>query len=292
MTDSNPGPWVDPEVREARPWAHNAGIVKFIEFPVRIPAMSHRAFHLYWQRHHSPNVMNVTPFAQFMRKYNSTHRYPEAFPGLPEAFDQATPFEGAAEVWVNSIDEVPRWLGHPLYGELIQPDEPRFISQDGRVEILIVKEEVVFAPDPDLHENGLTKVHVLLEGRPGHSREHFHEAVSAHAKRIVADAGLRGYLQKLVVSHKLAEPLPLAELKMSPIDAVIELWFDGLERTGRFFADPTYRLLLEPELAQIARADRLRAVVAKVRVVHDEFSFQPSTMQPLPFNWRSPGATS
>jgi hypothetical protein len=76
LIPANPGPWVDPERREAQPWLTHDGIVKFFEFPVRIPTMSHRAFHLYWQRHHSPNVMNVTGFAQFMRKYNSGHRFP------------------------------------------------------------------------------------------------------------------------------------------------------------------------------------------------------------------------
>ena len=133
----NPGPWVDPERIDPEPWRTQDGIVKFLEFPVRLPAMSSRAFHLYWQKHHSANVMNITAFAQFMRKYNSGHRYPETPPGLPAHYDAGTPFEGAAEVWVNSLGEVGDWLGNPLYEQLIRPDELRFISQEGAVEILV-----------------------------------------------------------------------------------------------------------------------------------------------------------
>jgi len=73
MTIVNPGPWVDYEAVEAEVWKSQLGIIKLIEFPVRNPKMSRRAFHLYWQKHHSPHVMNLTSFAQFIRKYNSGH---------------------------------------------------------------------------------------------------------------------------------------------------------------------------------------------------------------------------
>ena len=51
MTIVNPGPWVDYEAVEAEVWKSQLGIIKLIEFPVRNPKMSRRAFHLYWQKH-------------------------------------------------------------------------------------------------------------------------------------------------------------------------------------------------------------------------------------------------
>ena len=158
MTIHLPGPWVNPEARERQPWLSHEGIVKFFEFPVRIAAMSHRAFHLYWQRHHSPNVMNVTAFAQFMRKYNSGHRYADITPDLPDHYQQEHDLEGAAEVWINSWREVGNWLGHPLYSEIIQPDEPRFIAQDERVIVLVTKEEHLLETEHDMDENKHVKV--------------------------------------------------------------------------------------------------------------------------------------
>jgi hypothetical protein len=35
----------------------------------------------------------------------------------------------------------------------------------------------------------------------------------------------------------------------------------------------------------LAGGQDIRGIVAKMRVVHDEFSFQPSTTQPMAFSW-------
>jgi hypothetical protein len=285
MSDPLPGPWVDPEIFEAKPWTSHKGIVKFFEFPVRIPAMSRRAFHLYWQRHHSPNVMNVTGFSQFMRKYNSGHILPEPMAGMPQRYGQDHPFEGAAEVWVNSWEEVDAWLSHPLYGALVQPDEPRFIAQDGRNLVLVTKEERLYEPDLDMAENGKTKLYLILLRKEGLSADTFHEALSAHVKEILAQAPLKALLRKAVVGHRLHEPNPLGHLCSGQADAVVELWFDTKADLEAFLANPAYaKNALERE-AEFAKIDDIRAVVAKMRVVHDEFSFQPSTTQPIPFNW-------
>jgi hypothetical protein len=40
-----------------------------------------------------------------------------------------------------------------------------------------------------------------------------------------------------------------------------------------------------PAEAKFSDMAQTRAIVARMRVVHDEFSFQPSTTQPLPFSW-------
>ncbi|MBI1731440.1 MAG: EthD domain-containing protein [Gammaproteobacteria bacterium] len=284
MTHKNPGPWVNPEEMEAEPWRTQTGIVKFFEFPVRIPRMSHRAFHLYWQKHHSPNVMNVTVFAQFMRKYNSGHVYPEEIAGLPAHYQQNTPFEGAAEVWVNSMDEVAAWLGQPTYAELIQPDEPRFISQEGKVEIVITKEERLYEPVLDMNENLKTKLYVLVTRKPGAGYDEFHTAASAHGKLILAQESLRQRIAKLVISHALREPNPQG-FSFGKIDAVFELWFESTDSVGKFFSEADYEKKIRPNEEEILDVTNIRAVVAKMRVVHDEFSFQPSTTQPMPFEW-------
>lgn len=285
MAFPDPGSWVDPEVSNPEPWKTQGGIVKFMEFVVPIPEMSHRAFHLYWQKHHSPNVMNVTVFAQFMRKYNSGHRYPATVPYLPDRYLQDVPLQGAAEVWLNAIDKVGEWLGLPEYAGIIQPDEPRFISQDGRVEVVITKEERLFETDPDLQENGLTKVYLLTRREQGVDYDSFHFAASAFGRKILLHPNLLRHLRKLVISHKLREPLPMEGFRMSEIDAVFELWFDDLAGVQRFFSEPDFENQITRAEAGVFDTSSLRAVVAKMRVVHDEFSFQPSTTQPLPFRW-------
>jgi len=284
MTAPLPGPWVDPETIDPSPWTNNHGIVKFIEFPVRIPKMSHRAFHLYWQRHHSPNVMNATGFSQFMRKYTSSHVYPSTVPGLPTHYQQTTPFEGAAEVWINSLEEAGEWLGHPLYAELIQPDEPHFIAQDGSVEVIIAKEERVYAAQQEMNENGLVKLFLLMKRQNRLKHDEFHAGLSEHARSLIREPSLRALLRKVVVSHRLREPWP-AGMAFAEIDATLELWFSSREDIASFFTAGAYNSGIVDSEASLVDRQGVRAVATKVHVVHDEFSFQSSTMQPFAFSW-------
>jgi len=265
------------------PWMHARGMVKFLEFPVRVPQMSRREFHLYWQRHHSPHVMNTTPFSQFMRKYLTAHAGIDVVAGLPEHVQAAVQFEGAAEVSVDSVEEALQWLSHPLYTELIQPDELRFIDQGGAVEVLMVKEQCLHNPDRDLIENNLTKLYVLGARRAGLDRNSFHRAVSEVGRAIVDQPALSGLLRRFAVSHRLCDPYP-DWLPPSRIDAVLEFWFQKPEQVQRFFAEPAYQSRVRPIELDAFDCTSFRAVSGRLHVVHDELSFQPTTMQPLPFD--------
>lgn len=284
MTGPLPGPWVDPATYDPEPWTSSEGIVKFFEFPTRIPQMSHRAFHLYWQKHHSPNVMNVTGFAQFMRKYNSGHRFAEPCPGLPSHYRQDAPYEGAAEVWINNWREVADWLGHPLYDSLIRPDEPRFIAQTADTIQFVTREERLYETDPDMREDGKVKLYALLRRNAGLNRGEFHGRLSAHAKRLLDIPVCIKDIQKFVVSHRLPDPNPIVGMPPCDVDAVCEFWVNDRAALARIFADRQAAAWVADEWA-FAECHATRAVVVRMRVVHDEFSFQPSTTQPLPFTW-------
>ncbi len=283
MNVTNPGPWSDPTPAEAKPWTSTGGIVKFVEFPVRLAAMSRRAFHLYWLKHHSPHVMNITVFSQFMRKYNTSHVVPEPVAGLPAHYRQDAPFEGCAEVWLNSLAEIGDWLGQPVYEDLIAPDELRFIDTEGGVEVVVVKEERLFEPDPDLIESRMLKAYLLVRRRAELDYAAFQAAASAHGKRILEQAALRAELRKLVVSHKLSGPVPLEGFVPADIDAVFEFWFDDMQGLKQFFSDPLYGSEILRNESAVFDPATVRMVVTTVHVVHDEFSFQPSTTQPLTF---------
>lgn len=285
MTNPDIGPWVDPDRIEDRPWETQTGIVKFFEFVVPKEGMSPRAFHLYWQKHHSPHALNVTIFSQFMRKYTSGHRYPEDISAIPLDYSQDTNFQGVAEVWINSVSQVGEWLGVPEYETLIQPDEPRFTSEAGDIEFIIAKEERLFETDPDLHENMLTKLFVLIRKDAALDYNAFHAGISAHGRKIIERSSLSRHLKKFVISHKLSEPLPLEGFESNDIDAVLEFWFDDAAALARFFSEPDYTNFIIPGETQLIARGATRAIAAKMRVVHDEFSFQPSTTQPMPFSW-------
>ena len=282
---TGPGAWVDLEPREAAPWRSHAGIVTFVELVVPLPAMDPRDFHLYWQNHHSMHVMNVTPFSQFMRKYTTAHCTPAAQAVLPDHYRQDHPFAGAAQVWLNALAEVPDWLGHPLYRELIAPDEARFIDVAGPVEVVLTKEEVLIAPAPDCPEAQGVKIMLVARKPADRDYEPFHAAASEHGKAMAACSMLRGMLRKLVVSHKVYDPLPAADFPQADIDAVFELWFDDAASASAFFAHPDYTEIILPAERDLLAPREIVALCTRVQVIHDEFSFQPSLTQPHPLVW-------
>jgi hypothetical protein len=79
--------------------------------------------------------------------------------------------------------------------------------------------------------------------------------------------------------------LPIEDMEMSPIDAIFELWFDDLDNARTFFADMSESQVALDSEAALADGEDIRGLVVKMRVVHDEFSFQPSTTQPMAFSW-------
>ena len=283
MTIVNPGPWVDYEAVEAEVWKSQLGIIKLIEFPVRNPKMSRRAFHLYWQKHHSPHVMNLTSFAQFIRKYNSGHAQNRPLEQLPDRYIQETSYEGASELWLDGLEELEKWFGQPIYEDLIHHDEQRFLSQEGEGAFMLTREERLYEPDIDMDENLKTKVYLLLKGKAESSYQSLHAGASEHGRLILAQPTLKAYLRKVAISHALIPPHPEG-IELSDVDVVFEFWFDDVESAEQFFQQEDYRTVIMDHESSCFDVSLAKIVAEKMRVVHDEFSFQPSVTQPLPFN--------
>ena len=282
--DLQSGHYAERGVAAPLPWADRRGTIKFIELAVPAPHLSRQQFHLYWQRHHSPHVMNCTAFSRFMRKYVTTHALAGAVDVVPAHYVVASPFEGVAEVWLDSLDEAIKWLSHPIYSELIQPDEMRFIDQTGKVEIFIAREEYILRPAAGMPETGRVKVHAIYRRRDGLAPAQFHAQLSQAAHAATRDPVFASRLRQLVISHRLPDPQPDG-LPIAPIDAVAELWFDSLADARDFFTSPEYVDTLGRAEMSLSAGGVARSVVAMAHVVHDEYSFQPTVTQPHSFPW-------
>ncbi len=258
------------------------GPLKLMEFPVRLPSLSRREFHLYWQRHHSPHVMHTTAFSQGIRKYLTAHAHGEVVAGLPAKFPQGTSYDGVSELWFAQVGDFTALFGHPLYPELIAPDEARFLRQDGSAALLLVREEVCIAGDADLAENGLTKLYLLLSRLPGTRPGEGSAGFGRLASLWLAQPPLRRYLQRLAISHALVDGLPDG-FPPPQFDGVMEFWFESPLAMAECFADAAYRQGVAPHEPQCMDMEKVRALVARLHVIHDEYSFQPSTTQPFGF---------
>ncbi len=138
--------------------------------------------------------------------------------------------------------------------------------------------------DRGMTETGMAKLYLLVAKRPNLDHDTFHAAASAYGKQILLRPALRSLLCRLVISHKFLS-LPL-KVSFRPISTRYSSF--GSEPGGdiaAFYADESFDERLRQHEEQFIDAARTRAVVGKMLVIHDEFSFQPSTTQPSAFNW-------
>ncbi len=112
-------------------------MVKFVGCLRRKPGMSVAEFQSYWKDVHGPLVKSVPEFFRHVRKYIQGHTVKELAPGFPAS--ESPPFDGVAEIWFDSIDDVGKAFAEPRYLEIIRPDEQKFLDLSN-CSILIVEE--------------------------------------------------------------------------------------------------------------------------------------------------------
>jgi uncharacterized protein (TIGR02118 family) len=103
----------------------------------RKPGMSVEEFHRYWKDVHAPLLLSVPELTPYIRKYVQCHAVAETFSGTP---GEASPYDGIAELWGDSLDDVRRALVEPRYQEVVRPDELKFLDLPNCV--FMVTEEV------------------------------------------------------------------------------------------------------------------------------------------------------
>ena len=90
---------------------------------------------------HGPLLLSVPELTRYIRKYVQCHAIRETFSGTP---GEASPYDGIAEMWGDSLADVRRALAEPRYLEVIRPDELKFLDLPNCV--FMVTEEVAIAP--------------------------------------------------------------------------------------------------------------------------------------------------
>ena len=116
-------------------------MVKLMACLRRKPGMSEEEFHQYWEETHGPLVMDVTEFSRYFRRYIQSH----TLQGLSAVFPpQAIPaYDGIAEVWFESEDELQKAFAEPRYLEIIRPDEEKFLDLANCVTFIVEEASIV-----------------------------------------------------------------------------------------------------------------------------------------------------
>jgi uncharacterized protein (TIGR02118 family) len=108
----------------------------------RRPGLSPEEFHRYWREVHGPLLLNQPSVMRHARKYVQCHSVADKFGEMPGVV--STAFDGIAELWGESVDDVKRGLVEPAYRDVIRPDEEKFLDVANCV--FMVTEEVIMKP--------------------------------------------------------------------------------------------------------------------------------------------------
>ncbi len=113
-------------------------MVKLMACLKRKQGMSAEEFHRYWRDVHGPLVKSVPEFMRYVRKYVQSHTISDSVPGVATA---PSPYDGVAELWFDSLEDVAKAYSEPRFNEVLMPDGLKFFDVDGC--IFFVVDEIV-----------------------------------------------------------------------------------------------------------------------------------------------------
>ncbi len=181
-------------------------------FISRRPDLSRDEFFTYWRKRH-PRAIEQ-PIAQ-IKRYVQSH-------GLLDPPGDS-PYEGIAELWTETLDDLRALLNSPQMATLIK-DELNFIDRE-HVEYLTTR-DIVVLDGP--RKPGMVKGVWPNKRKAGMSVAEFRRYwAEVHAPMALKLPGLRRYER----SETLDELYQYAEPRW---DGVAQLWFDDVEAAHRF----------------------------------------------------------
>jgi uncharacterized protein (TIGR02118 family) len=102
-------------------------MVKFIVAIRKRADLSVEQFQKHWREDHARLVRECPATRKYIRKYVQCHTLPETYAG------GAVPFDGTAELWFDSVEDIDAFYSDPDYLRDVKPDESRFADMSETV---------------------------------------------------------------------------------------------------------------------------------------------------------------
>jgi uncharacterized protein (TIGR02118 family) len=213
-------------------------------FITRKPGMAEAEFHRYWRETHGPIAARIPQ----LRRYVQSHRI-----AAPNA---NSPYDGEAEVLIDSLDALAALRRSPEYLEGALADERNFIDLT-RVEWMATRDHVINEGPAGA---GLIKGVWQLRRKPGMALEDFRKYwLEVHGPIALKMPGVGRYVQ----SHLIDEAYLYAEPRF---DGVAQLWFPSAEAFAAAFGSPAGKALLD-DGTKFIETDQMRFFMAQEHVV-------------------------
>jgi len=107
-------------------------MIKLVFCVRRLPTLSVSEFHRYWVENHAELVRQHAPVLR-IRRYTQSHTFsdPRLSPVIEARGGQVDPFDGVAELWWDSIEDLVEAGSSPegrIAGQALRRDEETFID--------------------------------------------------------------------------------------------------------------------------------------------------------------------
>jgi hypothetical protein len=196
-----------------------AGSTKLLVFLPKRPDISDASFHRHWRTTHAVLACRIT----MLQRYGQAHRLSPGLAGFPPAPFEDAPFLGVSEAWLPDAATVDAMAVHPEYVDGARADEANFVDVTAKCN-LICEERVGSHGVPKLGPGGV-KTFFLLRRPPSSGPAAFREQWSDPGMwaAVAATPNLAGYAECWPV------PATYSNRRRAPFDAVVELWWSGVE---------------------------------------------------------------
>lgn len=224
-------------------------MIKLAVLLKRKRGLSFAEFDEYWDGPHGDLVVSIPEFTRHVRRYSQAHLVDPDYAGQGMAWGRAQ-FDGIAEVWFDSIDDMSAAFNEPRFVELVGADDPKFIDPAG-VSILVTEE---FEKIP-LNGNPGVKLSVAIKRREGMTFAEFDEYWNTtHADIVTSVPEFTRYVRRYLQAHLVADYTGDGDASKlatqwgkAAFDGIAELWFDSTADMISAFNEPQFMEKIAPD---------------------------------------------
>jgi uncharacterized protein (TIGR02118 family) len=234
-------------------------VIKLFVFLKRQPELTHDEFSTYWEETYAPLVTSVPEFAGKVRCYVQNHALLDAaVPGLA-----LSDFDGAAELWFDSLDDLTAVLEAPGYRELILPGAEQFTDPSGAIRV-VAEEAVQF-------DRGFGKVKFMGLSRRHPSMTHdewIRYWVEVHGPMAHGIPEFTRYYGKYVHNYALPTGLDPPGAPQE-FDGIVEEWVESVADMAQCLREPGYLEVVGPDELKFVDFARSHMLLTEERVIFD-----------------------
>lgn len=224
-------------------------MIKLAMLLKRKKGMSFEEFDRYWSGPHADLLLSVPNFTRHVRRYCQSHVIDPSYGGEGLKWPKAD-FDGIAEVWFDSIDDMNRAFSEPDFVEKAGSDDLNFVDRES-VTTIITEELEKIAPNG---EAGV-KLSVAMRRRPGMSFEDFdNHWTHNHWNLITSVPEFTRHLRRYVQCHLVPEYAAAdngsefhSAWGEAKFDGLAELYFDNVPSMVAAFNEPKFLEVIGPD---------------------------------------------